>query len=82
MEGWGLGPTDLKPDLVYTRISGYGQTGPMATLPGYASVAEAFGGFRCSETDYFAFIQSSILCNISCQINAAFTCLNLIYCCY
>ena len=51
MEGWGLGPTDLKSDLVYTRISGYGQTGPMATLPGYASVAEAFGGFRCIETD-------------------------------
>jgi hypothetical protein len=27
MEGWGLGPRDLKPDLVYARISGYGQTG-------------------------------------------------------
>jgi len=46
MEGWGLGPMDLNRDLIYTRISGYGQTGPMACLPGYASVAEAFGGFR------------------------------------
>lgn len=27
MEKWGLGPADLKPDLVYTRISGYGQVG-------------------------------------------------------
>ncbi|GAB4815984.1 hypothetical protein N2152v2_003030 [Parachlorella kessleri] len=46
MEGWGLGPKDLKPELVYTRISGYGQTGPKAQLPGYASVCEAYGGFR------------------------------------
>lgn len=46
MEGWGLGPSDLKPDLVYTRISGYGQTGPRAPEPGYASVCEAYGGFR------------------------------------
>ena len=37
---------DLKPDLVYARISGYGQTGPKASLPGYASVCEAYGGFR------------------------------------
>lgn len=99
-----LGPKDLKPELVYTRISGYGeppgscpcllgwskrtraqqawllfevhwgrgrqpggvcsaaadrpaptpapvdaagQTGPRAHLPGYASVCEAYGGFRC-----------------------------------
>ena len=33
---------------MYTRISGYGQTGPKATLPGYASVCEGFGGFRCA----------------------------------
>lgn len=46
MEKWGLGPADLGKHLVYTRISGYGQTGPKATLPGYASVCEAFGGFR------------------------------------
>ncbi|KAG1680424.1 hypothetical protein FOA52_015515 [Chlamydomonas sp. UWO 241] len=46
MEGWGLGPKDLNPDLVYARISGYGQTGPRAREPGYASVCEAFGGFR------------------------------------
>ncbi|KAI7842862.1 hypothetical protein COHA_003480 [Chlorella ohadii] len=46
MENWQLGPKDLKPELIYTRISGYGQTGPKAQLPGYASVCEAFGGFR------------------------------------
>lgn len=46
MESWGLGPDDLPNDLVYARISGYGQTGPKASLPGYASVCEAYGGFR------------------------------------
>lgn len=46
MERWGLGPNDLSDRLIYTRISGYGQTGPKASLPGYASVCEAYGGFR------------------------------------
>lgn len=49
MEKWGLGPADLKainPGLIYTRISGYGQTGPYAPRPGFASVCEGFGGFR------------------------------------
>jgi len=49
MEDWGLGPEDLKaanPALVYTRISGYGQTGPNAEKPGFASVCEGFSGFR------------------------------------
>ncbi len=49
MESWGLGPEDMKktnPGLIYTRISGYGQTGPYADKPGYASVTEGFGGFR------------------------------------
>ena len=39
---------DLKDTLIYTRISGYGQTGPKAQLAGYASVCEAYGGIRCS----------------------------------
>ncbi len=49
MEQWGLGPAVVKernPGLIYTRISGYGQTGPYADKPGYASVTEGIGGFR------------------------------------
>ena len=49
MEKWGLGPDELRaeaPDLVYARVSGYGQTGPDAAKPGFASVCEGFGGFR------------------------------------
>jgi len=49
MEAWGLGPLDLKklhPELIYTRVSGYGQTGPYASKPGFASACEAVGGLR------------------------------------
>ncbi|MBL8202401.1 MAG: CoA transferase [Chromatiales bacterium] len=49
LEKWGLGPTDLwqkNPGLIYGRISGYGQNGPYAGKPGFASVCEGVGGFR------------------------------------
>jgi crotonobetainyl-CoA:carnitine CoA-transferase CaiB-like acyl-CoA transferase len=49
MEKWGLGPDELRaanPGLIYARISGYGQTGPYASRPGFASVCEGVGGFR------------------------------------
>jgi formyl-CoA transferase len=49
LEKWGLGPDILdsvNSDLVITRISAFGQTGPMSGRPGFAAVAEAFGGLR------------------------------------
>jgi crotonobetainyl-CoA:carnitine CoA-transferase CaiB-like acyl-CoA transferase len=49
MEKWGLGPENLQaanPGLIYARISGYGQNGPYASRPGFASVCEGVGGFR------------------------------------
>ncbi|MDB6061889.1 MAG: carnitine dehydratase [Verrucomicrobiaceae bacterium] len=49
MEEWQLGPEDIKiinPELIYARISGYGQTGPYAQKPGFASVCEGMSGFR------------------------------------
>ena len=49
LEAWGLGPAALartNPGLVVCRVSGYGQDGPLADRPGYASVAEAAGGLR------------------------------------
>ena len=49
LESWGLAPDQLRernPKLIVARISGYGQTGPYANKPGYASVTEGFGGFR------------------------------------
>ncbi len=49
LEKWGLGWEDLSavnPKLVMVRISGYGQTGPMRNLPGFAAIAEGMGGLR------------------------------------
>jgi len=49
MERWGLGPERFaaeRPELVYARVSGYGQSGPYAQRPGFASACEAFGGLR------------------------------------
>jgi formyl-CoA transferase len=49
LEKWGIGPDVLRevnPRLVIARVSGYGQDGPDALKPGYASVAEGVSGFR------------------------------------
>ncbi len=49
LEKWDMGPEALRednPGLVLARISGYGQTGPYASRPGFASVCEGVGGFR------------------------------------
>lgn len=49
LERWGLGPEQLeraRPGIVLSRISAFGQTGPLSHRPGFAAVAEAFSGFR------------------------------------
>lgn len=49
LERWGLAPDVLNewnPRLIVTRISAFGQTGPLASRPGFAAVAEAASGFR------------------------------------
>jgi crotonobetainyl-CoA:carnitine CoA-transferase CaiB-like acyl-CoA transferase len=48
LERLGLGPErllELNPSLVITRVSGFGQTGPYAQRPGFASIAESMSGF-------------------------------------
>lgn len=48
MERLGLDPRDLlkrNPQLVILRVSGFGQTGPYRSRPGFASIAEAMSGF-------------------------------------
>jgi len=48
LERLDLGPDVLltrRPSLVVTRISGFGQTGPYAQRPGFATIAEAMSGF-------------------------------------
>jgi crotonobetainyl-CoA:carnitine CoA-transferase CaiB-like acyl-CoA transferase len=48
LERLGLAPDDLiaaNPKLVVTRVTGFGQDGPYAHRPGFASIAEALSGF-------------------------------------
>ncbi len=47
MEKWGLGwevLREINPKLVMLRVSGYGQTGPYKERPGFARIAQGFGG--------------------------------------
>jgi crotonobetainyl-CoA:carnitine CoA-transferase CaiB-like acyl-CoA transferase len=47
LESWGLGYDELtkeNPGLILLRVTGYGQTGPYADRPGFARIAQAFGG--------------------------------------
>lgn len=49
LEKWGLGPdvlSEVNPEIIITRISAFGQSGPLSERPGFAAVAEAFSGFR------------------------------------
>ena len=49
MEKWGLSYESLSaanPRLIMARVSGFGQTGPYATRPGYGLIGEAMGGLR------------------------------------
>jgi formyl-CoA transferase/succinyl-CoA--D-citramalate CoA-transferase len=49
LEDWGLGYDALaaaNPALILARVSGFGQTGPRASEPGFGSIGEAVGGIR------------------------------------
>jgi formyl-CoA transferase len=49
LQRWGLSYDDLAarhPKLVMVHVSGFGQTGPLATQAGFGSVGEAMGGIR------------------------------------
>lgn len=54
LERLGLGPEVLharRPSLVITRVTGFGQTGPYAPRPGFATVAEAMSGYAALAGD-------------------------------
>ena len=49
LENWGIGVdvlNEANPSLIFVRISAFGQTGPLSERPGFAAVAEAYGGLR------------------------------------
>ncbi len=48
LERWGAGPEvlqELNPGLVLVRLTGFGQTGPYSSRPGFGTLAEAMSGF-------------------------------------
>ena len=54
LEKWGLDWDELhriNPRLILTRVSGYGQTGPYSTQPGFGAIGEAMGGIRYTTGD-------------------------------
>lgn len=49
LEKWNLGweqLSEINPNLVMVRISGFGQTGPYRSRPGFGAIGEAMGGLR------------------------------------
>jgi crotonobetainyl-CoA:carnitine CoA-transferase CaiB-like acyl-CoA transferase len=44
MEKWHIGPEDMDPDLIYVRVSVFGQTGPYSPRPGLDRLGIAYGG--------------------------------------
>lgn len=56
LDRWGLDMARLRalrPDLIVLRITGFGQTGPYRSRPGFARIFEAMAGFvnLCGEKD-------------------------------
>lgn len=48
MDGWGLGYEELRsrnPKLIYAQATGWGTKGPMAELPSFDQIAQAFSGY-------------------------------------
>jgi crotonobetainyl-CoA:carnitine CoA-transferase CaiB-like acyl-CoA transferase len=48
LERLGLGPDrlhEINPALIVTRVTGFGQNGPYADRPGFASIAESMSGY-------------------------------------
>ena len=49
LERWNLGWEELSrinPGLILVRVTGFGQTGPYSSQPGFGAVGEAMGGLR------------------------------------
>jgi crotonobetainyl-CoA:carnitine CoA-transferase CaiB-like acyl-CoA transferase len=52
--------SELHPGLIYVAVSGFGNTGPLATRPGYDSVAQSASGLYSAMSEDGAFEASGI----------------------
>ena len=55
---------EIKPELIYCAISGYGQTGPSSQLPAYAPVIHAASGYDLAHMAYQAEARRPDYCGI------------------
>ncbi len=54
LERWGIGPDELfavNPRLILARVTGFGQTGPYSSRPGFGTLAESMSGFAAVTGD-------------------------------
>jgi len=54
LERWGVGYEDLRainPGVIMVRITGFGQSGPYASRPGFGTLAESMSGFAAITGD-------------------------------
>jgi crotonobetainyl-CoA:carnitine CoA-transferase CaiB-like acyl-CoA transferase len=55
---------EVKPELIYCAISGYGQSGPSAELPAYAPVIHAASGYDLAHMAYQGEVRRPDYCGI------------------
>lgn len=77
LERWGLGYEDLRSvnaGLIMARVTGFGQTGPYSSQPGFGTVAEAFSGYAAitGYADRPPLLPSFGLADATTAIHAAF----------
>lgn len=77
LERWGFDPIDLSerfPEVVWVRVSGYGQTGPLSGRGGYATIAEAFSGMASftGHPDRGPMVSAFPLCDYLAGLTGAF----------
>lgn len=54
LAGWGVGYDDVRqvrPDIIYVSVSGFGQFGPYSERPGYDPIAQNFSGWSSLNGD-------------------------------
>ena len=84
LERWNLGYdrlSDIRPELILVRMSGFGQSGPYSSRPGFGTLAEAMSGFAhiTGEADGPPTLPQFALADSVAALNAAFGTLVALY---
>ena len=84
LEEWGIGwetLSEINPDLVMVRTTGFGQTGPYSDRPGFGTLIEAMSGFSYStgEADGPPTLPPIPLADSVCALHSAFAATAALY---